>query len=75
MNNWKNKIVWIHTLKWGELASQVEKKWLKMAVITNFLVLLVYGVMLGAGAGNNQVIEESQCSLDRNDEALHCFLR
>ena len=46
-----------------------------MAVITNFLVLLVYGVMLGAGAGNNQVIEESQCSLDRNDEALHCFLR
>ena len=46
-----------------------------MAVITNFLVLLVYGVMLGAGAGSNQVIEESQCSLDRNDEALHCFLR
>ena len=51
------------------------KKVIKMAVITNFLVLLVYGVMLGAGAGSNQVIEESQCSLDRNDEALHCFLR
>lgn len=43
------------------------------AIITNFLVLLVNGIVLGAG--NNQVIEESQCSLDRNDEALHCFLR
>lgn len=36
------------------------------------LLLLLITAPLGAP---NQVIEESQCSLDRSDEALHCFLR
>ncbi len=43
-----------------------------MTILGLFWLLQILGGILEV---HNQVIEESQCSLDRNDEALHCFLR
>lgn len=36
--------------------------------------IAIFLLTLALGLGN-QVVEESQCSLDRSDQALHCYLR